>query len=99
VPVKDCWGVRHPSVLDQQQEQRREAFAPIDPAPVIGSEFDDSRTPLDGPDSKTAPRHVQPAVTQAASSGNFGAVLRTARAAAGLTLTDAAILVGVSRPR
>lgn len=39
---------------------------------------------------------TMPAITQAASSGDFGTVLRTARAAAGLTLQDAACLAGVS---
>jgi transcriptional regulator with XRE-family HTH domain/tetratricopeptide (TPR) repeat protein len=39
---------------------------------------------------------TMPAVTRAASSGDFGTVLRTARVAAGLTLQDAARLAGVS---
>jgi transcriptional regulator with XRE-family HTH domain/tetratricopeptide (TPR) repeat protein len=37
-----------------------------------------------------------PAVTRAASRGDFGTVLRTARVAAGLTLEEAASLAGVS---
>lgn len=39
---------------------------------------------------------TMPSVTHAASNGHFGAVLRTARVAAGLTLADAASLAGVS---
>ncbi|MFF3868030.1 helix-turn-helix domain-containing protein [Micromonospora sp. NPDC001898] len=39
---------------------------------------------------------AMPAVTQAASNGDYGAVLRTARVAAGLNLEDAAALAGFS---
>jgi hypothetical protein len=40
-----------------------------------------------------------PAVTQAASSGDFGTVLRTARVVAGLSLADAAASPGSQRQR